>query len=561
MDTWSRQEAVGEGLTATSPTKSEDLLAELPPELLQGAPLHLLMRRRGAFMKPPNKCRQCVSTQQTDCYAYFVSHDWATNRWLKYFSLLVHFNGVPAAVAALIAGIGLGLLITLGLVPHSSWMPFLAHLLPVLVLLFWQDIRRVVFQARMVFLDCACIPQGDDALKAQCIRGLVSFLNRSEKLIVLWSPRYFRRIWCAYEVAFFLQKNQAEQIIFVPVQLASIWFLNYLLALLTRTTLYFSEAIDIYGQSVAAYIGLVGGVLLLQQLTIWPAVYYAVTNLLQDVEELPQQLKQFNVDDAGCSCCTNHHRDPVTGEPVPCDRKLIYEVLERWFGPGQGTEDALARFNTHMRESLVMQVEQTSRPEILILKHGVVANCAACFPYLSADIVMTCDRINRQTRGVLLYPAGQLYIFLVVLCGMRVMVLIGQFGQHSACRHRAGTIAGQVALHAAYSFGMMLLWTSWAAVIDEYSYMPLSALCILLCFSAYVLAPLCRGSCGSCLTADRARKMASRGESVGLEHVVAGVKGCDNVYSEEHVMAGPDRQVKECECDKVYNEDLVEVIV
>ena len=41
-----------------------------------------------------------------------------------------------------------------------------------------------------------CIPQDDAEKKSQCIYGLASFLNKSDDLIVLWSPRYFSRLWC-----------------------------------------------------------------------------------------------------------------------------------------------------------------------------------------------------------------------------------------------------------------------------------------------------------------------------------------------------------------------------
>lgn len=35
--------------------------------------------------------------------------------------------------------------------------------------------------------------------------------------------------------------------------------------------------------------------------------------------------------EAKCYCCSNGHRLSSTGEPIQCDRELIYGVLQLWF--------------------------------------------------------------------------------------------------------------------------------------------------------------------------------------------------------------------------------------
>ena len=61
-------------------------------------------------------------------------------------------------------------------------------------LLFWQHLRELLYP-QMGFLDRLVVPQ-DPEKKNKCIYGLASFLNKSDKLIVLWSPKYFSRLWC-----------------------------------------------------------------------------------------------------------------------------------------------------------------------------------------------------------------------------------------------------------------------------------------------------------------------------------------------------------------------------
>ena len=65
--------------------------------------------------------------------------------------------------------------------------------------------------------DCLCIPQHDDVLKEQCVRGLANFLGKSDKLVVLWSPRYFRRASATSE-------TQTEPPSFVLLRVLSLRF-------------------------------------------------------------------------------------------------------------------------------------------------------------------------------------------------------------------------------------------------------------------------------------------------------------------------------------------------
>lgn len=180
--------------------RSEDLLVDLAPELVRGVPVGNIMRRFGTEWRQrtgPDALRwRPQLSKEVQRYKYFFSHDWQTSWWMKYLSLVIYFNGRAAAIATFLFGVFFGILGLLEIVPLTIWWTILGHVLGLLVLFFWQHVRELVCNARFCFLDRMCIPQDDPEKKSQCIYGLASFLNKSDYLVVLWSPRYFSRLWC-----------------------------------------------------------------------------------------------------------------------------------------------------------------------------------------------------------------------------------------------------------------------------------------------------------------------------------------------------------------------------
>ena len=70
----------------------------------------------------------------------------------------------------------------------------------------------------MSFLDKICIDQEDEARKSAGIASLGAFLASSNNFVVLFSPEYFTRLWCCYELAAFYQVKglEKQKIVFVP---------------------------------------------------------------------------------------------------------------------------------------------------------------------------------------------------------------------------------------------------------------------------------------------------------------------------------------------------------
>ena len=49
-------------------------------------------------------------------------------------------------------------------------------------------------------------------------------------------------------------------------------------------------------------------------------------------QNLAARIRNFSIRDAGCSCCSNRHVDPVTKDLLSCDRAFIQAIVQAWFG-------------------------------------------------------------------------------------------------------------------------------------------------------------------------------------------------------------------------------------
>lgn len=290
----------------------------------------------------------------------FLSHDWETSRWTKLLTLLMVLNSRASAVAGLLTSILVGILRITHILPDETWTVCFVYIALFSVLCFWQRIRSLFPGHQMVFLDKLCINQMDSEKKQQGILGLGAFVLRSKKLLVLWSPRYFTRMWCTYEIGCFLSHGQtSRRIEILPVKLALILIPTALLwhSLMIGFHLMLGEFHPSRGTAATpASIVYVGSAMLLLASGLLPTVNYLGMGMMREVQELPRQLENFEVQKAECFCCSHHHRHPQTGEEMICDRELIYETLQELYHSKSG-EDALAQFNRRVQERL--------RPKVL----------------------------------------------------------------------------------------------------------------------------------------------------------------------------------------------------
>ena len=178
-------------------SRGESLTFSLEPKLLRAASLQVVLSGWCKHWKGSHvECGEELFelSQPVQSIDVFLSHDWETSRWMKLLVMLLVFNSPAAAVASLLASIAVGVGQASGVVPENLWFfPFPCYWVYLLVLCFWQRIRGV-WRHRMVFMDKLCIHQTDDKMKEVGILGLGAFVQQSDKLLVLWSQRYFNRL-------------------------------------------------------------------------------------------------------------------------------------------------------------------------------------------------------------------------------------------------------------------------------------------------------------------------------------------------------------------------------
>jgi len=366
------EQSAGEWPQSAGERRRRSLKTCISKHVLRGVRLEVALRRFGTHWSGTigggikTNAVDYYLSEQVDRINDFLSHDWETRRWPKFLTLCLLYNATPAYTASILVGLLLSILqlesvrllpkldepiIEANQVgPNGLWCLPLCTATFVFVLLFWQRLRQIMrCNSRVVFVDKLCIHQTDNELKLQGVCGLAGFINHSERLVVIWGPRYFKRLWCMYEVAswLFLNKDVEESVLFMPValtQLISVLFVGLLV-------FYSIFRFNVYIPAPFSLPLIISAIFFV---TIVPVHIWR--RLIYDLRILPLQLAEFSSREAECFCCTNAHVHPETGMPLLCDRELVYDTFKDWFpsdstkeAPDAGDEAYLHAFDHHVR--------------------------------------------------------------------------------------------------------------------------------------------------------------------------------------------------------------------
>mmetsp|Transcript_64599 Transcript_64599/g.114911 ORF Transcript_64599/g.114911 Transcript_64599/m.114911 type:complete len:591 (+) Transcript_64599:87-1859(+) len=356
-------------------------------------------------------------------YDEFISHDWATDGRLKFLCLCLHYNKVMATFAAVIVGAIFGALElfypelrrmaslgnTIGGVRYTVdsvgyfglEMGLFAYCA---VFFFGQRIRKLLFRPRSVFMDKLCIDQEDAGRKSQGILGLGGFLQVSDRLLVLWSPRYFTRLWCVFELAAWHTIGKpVEDIVLAPVaQSAFIILLMVGMSFLMVVLVWIARLSNFeYAAAVAIAVGVV-----------IPLPFHLMRRFSRDLRRIPEQVKSFDFEDASCFCCSVNHTLPGTDEQVTCDRTLVAHQVGEWFKGDESGRSASDCFNDFVRTTLGRHIQK----QMVGGKGKYSLSCMACLPgvlFLTDrfHLIYSVDRLDHQLRLIVHYLAVAFFVF------------------------------------------------------------------------------------------------------------------------------------------------------
>ena len=272
----------------------------------------------------------------------FWSHSWHGRRWMKIFSLMLRYNGLPSAIIGSFTALTMIVLFSCGLLPGlsrlddndprwSTWSLAGGFAGAVITFFLWRP-------RQLVFLDRVCISANNVGLKAASIFSLAGILKKSDQMLVLWDPTWSDRLWCVFELAAFLKsKATSEQVIIIlPTFLGPCsigLFIGVFLVMLPATTVPMREH-----TSWGRYFILVplSGTFLLLFISGY-VIAAAFRAYFRSVEKLKKDLSEISFDETRCSCCDCGHVQ--RGAHMMCDREIVKECVSIWFGSEEAFED------------------------------------------------------------------------------------------------------------------------------------------------------------------------------------------------------------------------------
>lgn len=478
-----------------SKVSGRSLTREVPQRFLRGVQFRDFLALGGQSF---NQKRSHIPLKpcKTAGFDTFISHDWQTSAWLKYGALLLLLNAKAAAIATLLVSITFGVLIEYEVVPLTPWALSIGYLTFLIVLLFWQNFQDVFFQPRIAFLDSLTIPQDDEALKEECILALSGFLACSKKLTILWSESYSDRLWCIYEFAAFMRNARGRPVQAIPVTLPLLLALHAVWWLACRIlTLLLWQALEI--SVFELKFGLTFSSLCLMYVLTCPFQYILGMRMTKNLEQLRSKLHHFRIQDAKCSCCTKGHKTQ-SGEEFPCDRELIYQSFQEWYGANDDMNDmqtALEAFNQAVRNQLGDEILKACGGRQMIPLHlfiYVVFSTSTPFLITRIPIAFAQAREHALTSTwsfcvVVLRDLLRSWAqFFLAMLSYLWASKITWSNTHDACwRHCASMV---FSLFAAATPSLAFLALTWTSHDNWY---PLVSFPLLMCFALWLLSLEC----------------------------------------------------------------------
>lgn len=207
---------------------------------------------------------------------------------------------------------------------HGMWAQLLCPVVFTIVFFNWQQIRVALgLDTKVVFVDKFCIDQVDTDKKRAGVLGLAGFLASSERLVVCWTPRYFSRLWCTYEMASWLHLGKPlDSVLFFPIATGLTVITLGVLGQCFALSWHFGSVLSPNAKAFHT---------ILSNVFIFPVISHVCRYQVHNLCQLPKQIAEFTILRSDCFCCSVNHQVPGVRELIPCDRRLVYKTLDSWF--------------------------------------------------------------------------------------------------------------------------------------------------------------------------------------------------------------------------------------
>ncbi|CAE7748274.1 unnamed protein product [Symbiodinium necroappetens] len=251
----------------------------------------------------------------------FLSHTWQTSGVAKCFALMLQSTWAWCLALWLLTMMLLAVLYGYNLlpkpgrylpqgfdsesIPAGPWMAIFSLPSCLLGVVIAVYLPEKIWSSPTCFLDAVSINQNDQTLMMQGIYGLGGFLKASEELRILWSPPYFSRLWCVFELAAYRTANPNGKVslspVFVESAVAAYFFANYVIALLFSLDREALFAASLAGQLLSTF-----------------ALFRSLRRSLSEKRKLISDLQNFEVEKAQCR--------------LQYDRDFVLSAITEWFG-------------------------------------------------------------------------------------------------------------------------------------------------------------------------------------------------------------------------------------
>jgi len=333
----------------------------------------------------------------------FISHVWTSSRWRKFLALCFCLNvdiAVSCAILVWLCLVCLGIATSgiFGLGGKTYLIPLFVHI-PVAVFFVVFFFGHHLRSGPQMWLDKLCIHQTRQDLKEKGLKALPEIVTLSDRMLILWDPEYFERLWCCAEVAIFCStKSGADQVDFVPLWMAP-WVLSTVLAqvlsisiserlfsLIGSTGVYLST-LPFVPPGIVTLLAMFWGIgvgFWLGALPAAPLSYYALTNKITQHRRMRKIFKTFRVQATKCA--------------VPADRNRVMDMISDLYR--EGADDSLHAFNIFVRKDLSRKVERNVGKSETRIRYRLCLLMFLPIALSSAANVLGCDGMECDVAAV-----------------------------------------------------------------------------------------------------------------------------------------------------------------